>query len=148
MTKLLLIVFVLAIVLLVVSYFFGIKPNKKEAIRVFSVSMVLGVICVVGAFFTNHLFTSLVATYLSGLVLILVRIFLIIFSPLFSSLSGVASGKKFKGPYQGMSPEQQESFWNKVRAGAKVATSWYSRYERRRGNHDRANAARWTRKML
>lgn len=148
MTKLLLFVSVASVILLIVSYFFGIKPNGKKATRVFGVSMVLGFGCIFGAFVSNHFFENSVVNVFYELLLLFIGFFTVIFSIFFASLSGVASGKSFNGQYQRMSPEQQKTFWNKVRAGIKAATSWYSRRERRRGNHDRANAAKWTSKML
>jgi len=148
MFKLFVIVVLITALITIIAYFFGLRSNKNNVTKTFVGLSLLGGALPIG----SVIYYSMNEPSLGNIVLCmfayLIGIIILCVSPVLASAIGLATGKPFKGPYQKMSPNEKETFWNGVRFMGKLVTSWYARDQRRKGNHASADAAKYANKVL
>jgi hypothetical protein len=151
MTKLIAFMGILSIAglgIMLLAFFFGFKANtKKIADTAFTLSHV-GLVLMVGSVVVLFYGDPSVWKVLAFILMYAFGCIVIITTPLTAVAIGLAEGEKFDGQYQRMTPAQRETFWAGVRSASKAGAGWFSKDQRRRGNHGAADAASFIRKFL
>ena len=82
------------------------------------------------------------------LIAYLIGLGIMILTPIYAALDGLADGETFEGPYQQMTPEQKEVFWKKVKIATKIAAGVYENKARNKGKDELADVTKKIRRLF